>query len=431
MPVRPLHHGGVVEHELGAAEAAEAEGVPAGDGRLQCPRPAHAEAVRGNARERRLLPPGEVERRIHAHRGRRSAEVVRGVVRAGEAMGRGARTRGRHRGAGGLRGQRGRWHHAQHGSRRGPVAALRVDHFGRAPARPSAREIRHLAPDARERGDRRPRDAVVVAEEHVLVVGTGADHRDGAQVAAQRQCAALVPEQHDRLPRRFARERAVRGGIVLGERRRRIWHARRRVEHPEAEPGAQQSRQRGVHVALADEAAPHRVGEARVGAAAVEVGPGAQAQRGGFRGVGCEPVAGADIVHGIAVGDDVPGEAPAVAQDLLEEPAVAAGRRAAEAVVCAHHRPRAALDDGGLERREVGIPQVVLGGDGIEAVAAALRAAVHGEVLGGRDDAEVVRVVALHPAHEGHGEAAGEERVLAIRLHPAAPARVAQDVDVG
>ena len=57
-------------------------------------------------------------------------------------------------------------------------------------------------------------------------------------------------------------------------------------------------------------------------------------------------------------------------------------------------------------------------------------AAVHRVVLGRRDGLEILRVVALHAAHEGDAEARGEVRVFAVGLLPAAPARVAEDVDV-
>src|SRR5579875_551091 len=54
-----------------------------------------------------------------------------------------------------------------------------------------------------------------------------------------------------------------------------------------------------------------------------------------------------------------------------------------------------------------------------------------GVVFGGRDGLEIFRVVALHGLDEGHGHAAGEVGVLAIGLHAAAPAGVAEEVDVG
>ena len=63
-------------------------------------------------------------------------------------------------------------------------------------------------------------------------------------------------------------------------------------------------------------------------------------------------------------------------------------------------------------------------------VAVGLGAAVHGEVLGGGIELAVDRVVALQPAHEGDAHARGQVRVLAVGFLAAAPARVAEDVDV-
>ena len=64
-------------------------------------------------------------------------------------------------------------------------------------------------------------------------------------------------------------------------------------------------------------------------------------------------------------------------------------------------------------------------------MARGLGAAVHGEVLGRGDDAVVLRIVALHAGDEGDAHARGEERIFAVGFLAAAPARIAEDVDVG
>ena len=51
-------------------------------------------------------------------------------------------------------------------------------------------------------------------------------------------------------------------------------------------------------------------------------------------------------------------------------------------------------------------------------------------VLGGRNGAEVARVVALHAGDEGHAHAPGQEGIFAVGLLAAAPARVSENVDV-
>ena len=52
-------------------------------------------------------------------------------------------------------------------------------------------------------------------------------------------------------------------------------------------------------------------------------------------------------------------------------------------------------------------------------------------MFGGGDHLEVMRIVALHALDERHRHAAGEERIFAVGLLAAAPARIAKDVDVG
>ena len=64
-------------------------------------------------------------------------------------------------------------------------------------------------------------------------------------------------------------------------------------------------------------------------------------------------------------------------------------------------------------------------------VAVGLRSAVHGEVLGGGVQLAIFGVIALQAGDEGHAHALGEVRVLAVGFLAAAPAWVAEDVDVG
>ena len=66
----------------------------------------------------------------------------------------------------------------------------------------------------------------------------------------------------------------------------------------------------------------------------------------------------------------------------------------------------------------------------IETVPEWFRATVHGEMLGCRNHLEVLRIVALHPGHERDGQASGQKRIFAVRLHAAPPARIAEDVDI-
>src|ERR1035438_243326 len=54
-----------------------------------------------------------------------------------------------------------------------------------------------------------------------------------------------------------------------------------------------------------------------------------------------------------------------------------------------------------------------------------LRPAMHREMLGGRDRLQIRRIVALHALDEGHAHLSGEEGILAVRLHAASPAGIA------
>ena len=80
---------------------------------------------------------------------------------------------------------------------------------------------------------------------------------------------------------------------------------------------------------------------------------------------------------------------------------------------------------------QVGLPEIALVDLRLEAVAVGLGAAVDGVMLGRGHHFEVLGVVALQTADEGHPHAAGEIGILAVSLHTPSPARVAEQVDVG
>ena len=85
---------------------------------------------------------------------------------------------------------------------------------------------------------------------------------------------------------------------------------------------------------------------------------------------------------------------------------------------------------GGLERRQVQVPQPLLGHVGRAVVAPALRLAVGRVVLDARDDLVLGRVVAaLRGLHARGGHHGVQVRVLAGGLGDAAPARLVRDVD--
>ena len=138
-----------------------------------------------------------------------------------------------------------------------------------------------------------------------------------------------------------------------------------------------------------------------------------------------------ELVHAPAVGDHKAVEAPFVAQHLFEQPRVDVVGDAVDLVVGGHHRA-----DAGLDRRLEGDEELLaddaLGVVGRRGVGAAFRLAVDSEML--RRCQHVLRVdligrAALQPAHGRHAQRRGQERVLAIGLLGAAPARIARQVE--
>src|SRR5687767_3029624 len=63
-------------------------------------------------------------------------------------------------------------------------------------------------------------------------------------------------------------------------------------------------------------------------------------------------------------------------------------------------------------------------------MALGFRSAMHSVVFRSRNDLEITRVVALQTAHELNTKLRGEVRILAVRLLPSPPARIAKNVDV-
>ncbi len=116
---------------------------------------------------------------------------------------------------------------------------------------------------------------------------------------------------------------------------------------------------------------------------------------------------------------------------FLEQQITRAGRLAVDPVIRAHDRSGSGLDDGGAERGEIGILQVMRRDEDIRAVARGFRAAMHGEVLRCRDHIRQIGVRTLHALHEGDSQPRGEIGILAVCFLTATPARITEDVDVG
>ena len=132
-------------------------------------------------------------------------------------------------------------------------------------------------------------------------------------------------------------------------------------------------------------------------------------------------------LHGLAVGDDVAFEAPALPEDVGEKIRAAGDRDAVVVVVGAHDAERAGVLDRRLERHEkhhLDFARRHLWIGPRAAVAAALRHAVHRKVLRRRDDMRRLDRAHLNPSERG-----GQVRILAVGLDRASPARIARQVE--
>ena len=279
--------------------------------------------------------------------------------------------------------------------------------------------------------------AVVIAQQHRHLIGQRADHHDLLHRFLQRQQAVILQED-DAFARRLQGQRPVRGRIHGAVGNGRIGRSLRRIEHAHADTGGEQPVQRLVHHRLRHKPLRHRVGigpGAGFGAfaeiGAVGVHAVAEGNRRCFRQALGEFVPFMNIADGAAVGGDITLELPGAAQQVVQQEVIGAGRLTVHAVVGAHQRTRLAIQDRGAEGRGIGVHLVVPADRHIHGMACRLRARMHGEVLGRGDGARMRRIIALQAGDEGDTHLRGQERVFAIGFLPPAPARIAEDVDVG
>src|SRR5206468_11748574 len=123
-----------------------------------------------------------------------------------------------------------------------------------------------------------------------------------------------------------------------------------------------------------------------------------------------------NVVNRIAIGNHIAIELPGAAQLVDEKEVVGACGLAVDAVVGTHHRLGLAFDNRRAECGQIGVFHIVLRGGDVHGVSHGFGAAVHGEVLGRRDDTEVLGIVALHSGYEGNSHFAGEEWIFAVGL---------------
>jgi hypothetical protein len=224
------------------------------------------------------------------------------------------------------------------------------------------------------------------------------------------------------------------GSVVFRELNLRVRHAVGRIEHSQLESRGEEALDGGIDLGLGDFSVFHRLNQRRifgVAQAAGGVGTCLHRQYGSRCEVRREPVAAGDVGDGSAVGGDVAGELPVVAENVFEQHGVGAGRLAIDGVVGAHDRVGVGLGDGGAEGGQIGVPEIVGRDVNVGGVARRFRPAVDGVVLGSGDHFKVFGVIALHGFNKRDTEAAGEIRVFAVGFLASAPARVAKDIDVG
>ena len=300
------------------------------------------------------------------------------------------------------------------------VAALRVV---------DARRVTQIGGDAVENRHIVGGGAVVVSSEHDAAVRVRADHRDALLdiVLAQRE-HAVVFEQRHRLAGRLEIRRAVRRGIVLVVADSVVLLDA--LIHTQLDAGRHQAGDSPVDLGLGDQTLLKRGEHVHIDGAAVDIAAALERQRRGFLNILRHLVVLMEVEQRPAVGHIMALEAPLAAQDVVHQQLVGAARLAQGAVVRAHHSLDLGLLDARLECREICLPQILLCGAGVELMALALRTAVHGEVLGAGRRFEILRIVALKPLDERHAQTGGQVGILAVRLMAAAPARIAENIDV-
>ena len=189
-----------------------------------------------------------------------------------------------------------------------------------------------------------------------------------------------------------------------------------------------------VHLGLRHQSAPHGLGDAliHIVVATLHVGSGSCAHGGSMRGVTRCLVALPEVAHGTAVAHHQILESPLVAQNLLQQSAVAAAGFVVQSLIGTHHLPDLGILHQGLEGRQIRLLQVAQRHVvQVGRMAGVLRSAVHGIVLGtGPQLAVAGRLGALQSAHHLGAHDAGQVGVLAVGLLPTSPARVAEDVHV-
>ena len=239
--------------------------------------------------------------------------------------------------------------------------------------------------------------------------------------------AAVVLQQHDRLEGHRLRD----GEVLRAVPRRRailslgVRDDLRRVEQPELERDAELPPQRLVEVRLRHQAFLQCGAQLLEGPVQVLVDPRLQRGDDGGLLIGEDLVVLPEVLHRAAVArDDL--HAPLADQHVAKDGVEGHGR-AVPGVVGGHHRVGPRVLERHAERHRVVLPEEPLVELGVRRHAPVL-VRVREEVLQQRGSLPVLRVVPLDAAGERRRHHAVEERVLAVDLLGATPARVPREV---
>src|SRR5438477_8484845 len=137
-----------------------------------------------------------------------------------------------------------------------------------------------------------------------------------------------------------------------------------------------------------------------------------------------------NIANRIAVRDYISLEMPGPTKCVLQKELICAGRLTINCVVGAHDGIGMAFDNRRAKCGSVCVQLVVLADVNVSEVTRGLRPTVNSEMLRRRDNSKVVRIVSLHSGDERHSQPPAQERIFSIRLLSAAPAGIAEDIDV-
>ena len=282
----------------------------------------------------------------------------------------------------------------------------------------------------RQQGDGLLGDRTVVAPHHGGVVGIGAYQRD-ALFPAERKDAALVLQEDHGLAGHLQRKCLVlRAFHYVFRKIRPGVHS---VDFAQADTGYDDPLEIAVEFLLGQKAFLHRLGDGMICVPAFDVNSVLHCECGGLL-LGLHVLVTAldvEVGDSPAVGDYHSPVTPFSAEHGVDQIVASAAGLALEGVVCGHHLLHVRLGHKVLECREIGLIEIPAGGARVEAVPVRFGPGVHGIMLrAGEELANRAVVRALQAAHNSHSHLSHQIGILPVGLHPAAPAGIAEDIDV-